>query len=169
MLSMECRSRRTSATGPPKHARSEAESRNCRGRVRWRCRRPQTERRECRCSLIDRRNHNIFQPLLYQVATAVLAPSDVAAPIRQLARGQPNLTVLMGEMTGIGLSDRTITTTCVDGSEFKQRFDYLVIAAGMRPSYFGHDEFAAYAPSLKTISDPRPFEPRSLPRLSWLK
>jgi NADH dehydrogenase len=103
--------------------------------------------------LIDRRNHNIFQPLLYQVATAVLAPSDVAAPIRQLARGQPNLTVLMGEVSGIDLSDRTITTTCVDGPEFKQRFDYLVIAAGMRPSYFGHDEFAAHAPSLKTISD----------------
>lgn len=103
--------------------------------------------------LIDRRNHNIFQPLLYQVATAVLAPSDVAAPIRQLARRQPNLTVLMGEVTGIDLSARTITTTCVEASEFKQRFDYLVVAAGMRPSYFGHDEFAARAPSLKTISD----------------
>ena len=103
--------------------------------------------------LIDRRNHNIFQPLLYQVATAVLAPSDVAAPIRQLARRQSNLTVLMGEVTGIDFSDRIIATTCVDGSEFKQRFDYLIIAAGMRPSYFGHDEFAAHAPSLKTISD----------------
>jgi NADH:ubiquinone reductase (H+-translocating) len=103
--------------------------------------------------LIDRRNHHIFQPLLYQVATAVLSPSDVAAPIRQLARKQKNLSVMLAEVTGLDLKSHSVTISS-DGVGTKiVPFDYLILAPGMQASYFGHDEFAEYAPSLKTIAD----------------
>src|SRR5215472_19153298 len=86
--------------------------------------------------LIDRRNHNIFQPLLYQVATATLAPSAIAAPIRQLAHKQKNLSVTMAEVTRVDLTSRSldIISPVVGGK--KIAFDYLVLATGMRPSYF---------------------------------
>jgi len=103
--------------------------------------------------LVDRRNHHIFQPLLYQVATAVLAPSEIAAPLRQLAARQGNLDVLLGEATGVDLRLRTVTVTCPGAGVRAIPFDFLVIAAGMQPSYFGHDEFARYAPGLKTLAD----------------
>jgi NADH:ubiquinone reductase (H+-translocating) len=103
--------------------------------------------------LIDRRNHHIFQPLLYQVATAVLAPSEIAAPVRTLVRRQENLSVLLGEVVSIDLGARTIAVNCPGLGPRQMPFDFLVIAAGMRPSYFGHDEFARYAPGLKTLSD----------------
>jgi NADH dehydrogenase len=103
--------------------------------------------------LIDRRNHHIFQPLLYQVATAVLAPSEIAAPIRQLAVKQKNLNVMLAEVTGVDLKSRSVDASCPGIGIRKIPFDYLVIAAGMRPSYFGHDEFAKYAPGLKSLSD----------------
>jgi NADH dehydrogenase len=103
--------------------------------------------------LIDRRNHHIFQPLLYQVATAVLAPSDIAAPIRQLEDEQKNVTVILAEVTGIDLASRTVEATCPGVGVRRILFDYLVIAPGMRPSYFGHDEFARYAPGLKSLTD----------------
>jgi NADH:ubiquinone reductase (H+-translocating) len=103
--------------------------------------------------LIDRRNHHIFQPLLYQVATAVLSPSDVAAPIRQLARKQKNLSVMLAEVTGLDLKSRSITIRCDGPGTRIVRFDYLILAPGMQASYFGHDEFAEHAPSLKTIAD----------------
>ncbi len=103
--------------------------------------------------LIDRRNHHIFQPLLYQVATAVLAPSEVAAPIRQLAEKQKNLSVMMAEVTGVDLNSRSVQVDCPRLGARQILFDYLVLAAGMRPSYFGHDEFAEHAPGLKTLTD----------------
>jgi NADH:ubiquinone reductase (H+-translocating) len=103
--------------------------------------------------VIDRRNHHIFQPLLYQVATAVLAPSEIAAPIRQLAEKQKNVSVLLAEVTGIDVSSRSIDASCPGAGIRKIQFDYLVIATGMRPSYFGHDEFAKYAPGLKSLRD----------------
>jgi NADH dehydrogenase len=103
--------------------------------------------------LIDRRNHHIFQPLLYQVATAVLAPSDIAAPIRQLEEEQKNVTVILAEVTGVDLASRTVDASCPGVGVRKIQFDHLVIATGMRPSYFGHDEFAKYAPGLKSLSD----------------
>jgi NADH dehydrogenase len=103
--------------------------------------------------LIDRRNHHIFQPLLYQAATAVLAPSETAAPIRQLAEKQKNLSVMMAEVTGVDLSSRSVEILCPVLGYKKITFDYLVIATGMRPSYFGHDEFAKHAPGLKTLGD----------------
>src|SRR5229473_3368390 len=103
--------------------------------------------------LIDRRNHHIFQPLLYQAATAVLAPSEIAAPIRQLAEKQSNVDVMLGDVTGIDLGSRSVDVSCPGVGIRQIDFDYLVIAAGMQPSYFGHDEFAKHAPGLKTLGD----------------
>src|SRR5499427_4906726 len=103
--------------------------------------------------IIDRRNHHIFQPLLYQVATAVLSPAEIAAPIRQLEVKQQNLSVLLAEVTAVDVASRTIETSAPGVGVRKLAYDYLVVATGMRPSYFGHDEFAQYAPGLKNISD----------------
>ncbi|NEU96883.1 NAD(P)/FAD-dependent oxidoreductase [Bradyrhizobium uaiense] len=103
--------------------------------------------------LIDRRNHHIFQPLLYQVATAVLAPSEIATPIRQLEAAQKNLNVVLAEVTGISLDARTVEASHPGLGIRKIGFDYLVVAAGMRPSYFGHDEFALHAPGLKSLNE----------------
>jgi len=103
--------------------------------------------------LIDRRNHHIFQPLLYQVATAVLSPAEIAAPLRQLEAEQQNLRVLLAEVTGVSLADRTIEASLPRGGVRTVAFDYLVVATGMRPNYFGHDEFAPHAPALKTLGD----------------
>ena len=103
--------------------------------------------------LVDRRNHHIFQPLLYQVAAAVLSPAEVAAPIRQLRQRCPNLTVWMAEATRIDLDSASIVLGAGDLPERTERFDYLVVAAGVRPTYFGHHEFAPFAPGLKTITD----------------
>lgn len=103
--------------------------------------------------LIDRRNHHIFQPLLYQVATAVLSPSEIAAPIRQLAEKQKNVRVILADVTGVDLNARSVDASCPGVGIRKVQFDYLIIATGMRPSYFGHDEFARYAPGLKNLGD----------------
>src|ERR1700748_1378701 len=104
-------------------------------------------------TLIDRRNHHIFQPLLYQVATAVLSPSEIAAPIRQLEAKQKNPSVLLAEVKGINTGGRTVEAISPGIGSRKLEYDFLVIATGMRPSYFGHDEFARFAPGLKSLSD----------------
>src|SRR5271170_4228760 len=104
-------------------------------------------------TIIDRRNHHIFQPLLYQVATAVLAPADVAAPIRQLSAQQQNVSVLLAEVVGVDLGSRSVDVKYPGAGDKKINFDYLVVAAGVQSSYFGHNEFAQYAPCLKTITD----------------
>src|SRR6516162_5418960 len=103
--------------------------------------------------LIDRRSHHIFQPLLYQVATATLSPAEIAAPIRQLEVKQKNLSVLLAEVTGVDVASRTIEASSPGTGARKIAFDYLVVATGMRPNYFGHDEFARYAPGLKSLGD----------------
>jgi NADH:ubiquinone reductase (H+-translocating) len=103
--------------------------------------------------LIDRRNHHIFQPLLYQVATAVLAPADVAAPIRQIEEKQKNLTVMLAEVTSVDLNSRSVNVSYPTSGTHKVTFDFLIIAAGIQSSYFGHDEFARYAPALKNLND----------------
>ena len=103
--------------------------------------------------LIDRRNHHIFQPLLYQVATAVLSPAEIAAPIRQLEVKQQNLNVLLAEVAGVNVASRTVDASFPGVGIRRVSFDYLVVATGMRPSYFGHDEFARYAPGLKSLND----------------
>lgn len=99
--------------------------------------------------VIDRNNHHVFQPLLYQVATAVLSPADISAPIRHILRKQKNTSVLLGEVTGIDREKQLVLTA--DGSTVY--YDYLIIATGASHSYFGHDEWAPYAPGMKTISD----------------
>jgi NADH:ubiquinone reductase (H+-translocating) len=103
--------------------------------------------------LIDRRNHHIFQPLLYQVATAVLSPAEIAAPIRQLEAKQRNLSVLLSDVTSVDVASRTIEASSTGAGVRKIAFDFLVVATGMHPSYFGHDEFARYAPGLKSLND----------------
>ncbi len=100
-------------------------------------------------TLIDRRNHHTFQPLLYQVALAVLSPANIAAPIRSILRHQPNTEVLMDEAVGID----TTANVLVLGSGAQLPYDYLVLAAGATHSYFGHNEWAPLAPGLKTIED----------------
>lgn len=101
-------------------------------------------------TLIDKSNHHLFQPLLYQVATGILVSADVATPLRELFRNQKNVTVFQGEVTSVDLKTRSFT---VDGEAIPSRYDYLVVAAGARLSYFGHDEFEPYAPGLKSLSD----------------
>jgi len=103
----------------------------------------------CEVVLLDRRNHHLFQPLLYQVATAVLNPSDIARPIRSVLRRQRNATVLLAEARAIDRASRQIELD--DGT--KLAYDYLVLAAGSSHSYFGKDEWERFAPGLKTIED----------------
>jgi NADH:ubiquinone reductase (H+-translocating) len=103
--------------------------------------------------LIDRRNHHVFQPLLYQVATAVLSASEIAAPIRQLEAKQKNLRVILAEVKGIDTGNRTVEVTCPWLGRQKFGYDFLIVAAGMRPSYFGHNEYAEFAPGLKNLGD----------------
>src|SRR5712671_2607496 len=111
------------------------------------------KRADAEVVLIDRRNHHIFQPLLYQAATAVLAPAEIAAPIRQIEEKQTNLTVMLAEVTAVDLSSRSVNVSYPASGTHKIPFDFLIIAAGMQPSYFGHDEFARYAPGLKNLND----------------
>src|SRR6202162_6354177 len=108
---------------------------------------------EADVTVIDRRNHHIFQPLLYQVATAVLAPADVAALIRQLSARQKNVSLLLAEVIGVDLKSRSVAVKYSGTGDKKIAFDYLVVAAGVQSSYFGHNEFARHAPCLKTITD----------------
>jgi len=100
-------------------------------------------------TLVDRTNHHVFQPLLYQVATATLTPSDIAAPIRWLLRNQKNAQVLLAEVKTIDPDARIVY--CVDGETLE--YDYLIVAAGARHSYFGHNEWEKLAPGLKTVED----------------
>ena len=99
-------------------------------------------------TLLDRQNYHCFQPLLYQVATAALSPAEVAWPIRHILRHQQNVTVLMAEVNGIDAAARLVKTAAGDFP-----FDFLVVATGARESYFGHDEWIAFAPGLKRIED----------------
>ena len=100
-------------------------------------------------TLIDRTNHHLFQPLLYQVATAGLSAPAIAAPIRHLFRGQPNATVLLGEVTHIDVQARAVHLK--DGLALP--YDHLIVATGAAHSYFGNDQWAPYAPGLKTLDD----------------
>jgi len=102
-----------------------------------------------RVTLVDRRNHHLFQPMLYQVATAALNPSDIAAPIRSVLRNQPNTEVLLAEVARIDVATRRVSLT--DGSELV--YDYLIVATGAHHSYFGHNEWERLAPGLKSLED----------------
>jgi NADH dehydrogenase FAD-containing subunit len=106
-----------------------------------------------RVLLIDRRNHHVFQPLLYQAATAMLHPSDIAAPIRGVLRKQRNTVVALAEVTGVVPDRRQVVAKAQDRVETALPYDYLVLATGVEQSYFGHDEFAPFAPGLKSLED----------------
>ena len=105
-------------------------------------------RATARVTVIDRRNHHLFQPLLYQVATAGLSPADIATPIRAILRKQRNTTVVLGRVTGIDTTARA-----VELGERRIPYDTLVVATGARHAYFGHDEWEPFAPGLKKIDD----------------
>jgi NADH dehydrogenase len=99
--------------------------------------------------LIDRKNHHTFQPLLYQVATAVLSPGEIASPIRRILHSCKNIEVVLGEVVDFDLQNQSVKLH--DGAEIS--FDYLIVAAGARHSYFGRDDWEKFAPGLKTLED----------------
>jgi NADH dehydrogenase len=99
-------------------------------------------------TLVDRRNHHVFQPLLYQVATAALSPADICSPIRTILRGQRNCQVALAEITAVDVASRRLI---LKGGHV--RYDYLILAAGATHAYFGHEEWATIAPGLKSIED----------------
>ena len=103
--------------------------------------------------LIDRTNHHLFQPLLYQVATSVLTPSQIATPIRSILRNHKNTTVILGEVTGVDKQQNCIFVSDGDRQSVPVMYDYLILATGASHSYFGHNEFAEYAPGLKSLAD----------------
>ena len=101
-----------------------------------------------RITIVDRSNHHLFQPLLYQVATAALSPADIAAPIRRIFRGQGNVSVVLAEATGVDVDGRRVILA--DGSI---DYDILIVATGATHAYFGHEEWAEFAPGLKSLGD----------------
>jgi NADH:ubiquinone reductase (H+-translocating) len=103
--------------------------------------------------LIDRSNHHVFQPLLYQVATSVLAPGQIASPIRGLLAKQANTSVMLGSVSGVDAVSKQVIVDADDKVGIRVSYDYLILATGATHSYFGHDEFAAFAPGLKSLSD----------------
>jgi NADH:ubiquinone reductase (H+-translocating) len=103
--------------------------------------------------LIDRSNHHVFQPLLYQVATSVLAPGQIASPIRSLLSLQANTSVMLGNVTGVDAASKQIMVDAGDKVGLKVSYDYLILATGAQHNYFGHDEFSAFAPGLKSLAD----------------
>ena len=103
-------------------------------------------------TIIDRTNHHLFQPLLYQVATGVLSEGDIAPPIREVVSGQSNVRVLLGEVVDVDLGARLVRTSAL-GQSGTVEYDSLIVATGAAQSYFGHPEFAEHAPGMKTIDD----------------
>ena len=103
--------------------------------------------------LIDRTNHHLFQPLLYQVATSVLSPAQIAAPLRDILRKQSNTIVLMGEVTGVDKEKKIVFASSRDREGVPIPYDHLILATGATHSYMGHGEFEEHAPGLKTLAD----------------
>jgi NADH:ubiquinone reductase (H+-translocating) len=103
--------------------------------------------------LIDRSNHHLFQPLLYQVATSVLMPEQIASPLRGILRNQKNATVILGEVKGVDKQTKHVFVDSADRKGAPLPYDYLVLATGASHSYFGHNEFEKYAPGLKGLTD----------------
>lgn len=103
--------------------------------------------------LIDRENHHVFQPLLYQVATSVLSPGQIGSPIRAIFRNQKNTMVILGEVTGIDRDQKCVFVSDADRGGVRVAYDYLILATGVTHNYFGHNEFKKFAPGLKTLAD----------------
>ena len=111
------------------------------------------KRTPARVILIDRTNHHLFQPLLYQVATSVLTPGQIASPIRGLLGRQINTSVFLGEVTAVSIADKCVFVNDLDRENVRVNYDYLVLATGATHSYFGHPEFEKHAPGLKSVAD----------------
>jgi NADH dehydrogenase len=109
--------------------------------------------REVSVTLVDRAHHHLFQPLLYQCATGILSEGQIAAPLRSVLKKYRNVQSVMAEVTGIDVGARRVIAVRPGGDRIEFGYDDLIVAAGMRQSYFGHDEFARFAPGMKTISD----------------
>src|SRR5499427_2949873 len=103
--------------------------------------------------LIDRTNHHLFQPLLYQVATSVLSPNQIGFPIRGILQNQKNTTVILGDVTGVDKENKCVFVSDADRQGVPITYDYLILATGASHSYFGHDEFARFAPGMKSLAD----------------
>jgi NADH dehydrogenase len=103
--------------------------------------------------LIDRANHHLFQPLLYQVATSVLTPGQIGSPIRGILRNQKNTAVILGEVTGVDKDQKSVIVRNADREAVSLSYDYLILATGVTHSYFGHNEFEKFAPGLKSLAD----------------
>jgi NADH:ubiquinone reductase (H+-translocating) len=104
-------------------------------------------------TLIDRRNHHLFQPLLYQVATGILSPGQIAPVLRHLLRRSENVRVVLAEVCGFDLDKRLVNVATIPGDDHSYPYDSLIVAAGAGQSYFGHDEYALHAPGMKTLDD----------------
>lgn len=106
-----------------------------------------------RVILIDRTNHHVFQPLLYQVATSILTPGQIGSPIRGIVGNQPNTSVFMGEVIAVDPAERCVFVNDADRAHVRVPYDYLILATGSSHNYFGHAEFEMYAPGLKNLAD----------------
>ena len=106
-------------------------------------------------TLIDRAEHHTFAPMLYQCATGILSEGKIATPLRELLRKHRNVEFVVAEATGIDPDGRRVVARRPMGESIEVGYDYLILAAGVRQSYFGHDEYAAIAPGMKTIEDAR--------------
>jgi NADH dehydrogenase len=108
---------------------------------------------DARVTVVNGTNHHVFEPLIYQVATGLLSPGEVATPVREFFRKQRNTDVRLGWVTDVDPAAHTVTATAPDGTPYQVPYDTLIVAAGTTQSYFGNDEFAAFAPGLKSIDD----------------
>src|SRR5215468_9002136 len=104
-------------------------------------------------TLVDRAEHHLFQPMLYQCSTGILSEGKIATPLRDLLKRHRNVEFVIAEATGLDAQRRRVLARRPFGEEVEFGYDYLILAAGVRQSYFGHDEYAAFAPGMKTIED----------------
>src|SRR5215467_5170537 len=106
-------------------------------------------------TLLERAEHHLFPPLLYQCATGILSEGKISFPLRELLKNLRNVEFVLAEVTGIDVGQRRVLARRPLGEQVEFGYDYLVLAAGVRQSYFGHDEYAAFAPGMKTVEDAR--------------
>jgi NADH dehydrogenase FAD-containing subunit len=113
-------------------------------------------------TIVDHTNHHLFQPLLYQVATGILSEGVIAPPLRGVVKNQANARTVLAEVTRFDLDKKTVYGVSPDGRTLQRRYDTLVVAGGATHAYFGHDEWAAFAPGMKTLEDARRLRSRIL-------
>src|SRR6476469_4288308 len=104
-------------------------------------------------TLVDRAGHHLFQPLLYQCATGILSEGQIAAPLRDVLRRHRNVDCLLAEVEDVDVEGRRVFAARPGGGRLELPYDHLIVAAGVRQSYFGHDEYAQWAPGMKTLAD----------------